>query len=125
MLLPASQRGLTLDGIARAQRGRRGHAVELRGGNAESIGGGLQPERGAFDAERKRSCQPCCAAFLKHPRRFAKKRLRQQEAGAGSNRRQLRCVPGREEAHRRDPQRRKKPGELVFDDVGERADDEK
>ena len=107
---------------ARARRGR--YCVETRLGDAEGFRCGAQPERRAFSAERKRRLDPAGAALLQRMRRVGEEGLREKKRRAGADRRQVGGAAHGEEANRRDAQHVEEAGELVLDDIGERADDQ-
>lgn len=57
-------------------------------------------------------------------RRIGEKRLGEKKRRAGADRRQVGGAAHGEEANRRDAQHVEEAGELVLDDIGQRADDQ-
>ena len=74
---------------ARALACRRGDRVEVCVVDAEGFAAAAQPARRAFGAEREGRGEPLRAALLERARRVGEEGLGEQEARAGTDRRQL------------------------------------
>ncbi len=96
----------------------------MRGVEPERRGGGLRTTGRALGAERERRRDAAGAAILERTRGVVEERLRQQQARARADSRQLGGAARRQEGDVGDAERGEEPAELVLHHVGQRADDE-
>ena len=112
------------------QRRRRAGAPRRRGGfeflsrDAESVGDRAKPSRRPFLAQREAGVDTLGAALFERARRIAQEGVSEKKRRVGADRGKIGGAAHGEETRRRDSQHIEEAGELVFHDVGERADDE-
>ena len=102
---------------------RRGHGLEMRRIDSESVGRGAQPRRRAFDAQRKgcgkaRAPRSSSARAVSARNGCASRKDGADRPGAG------RRAPRRGESEPDRCPAREQPLKLIFDDIGQGADDE-
>ena len=93
---------VTLQGLGGACAWLAGGVIKTLGRHLPFISNGLQPQGCAFLTERKRCADALRAALFKGNGGIAKKRLGQNVAGIGTDRRNAARTARRQEAHRAD-----------------------
>ena len=92
--------------------------------DAERLASSAKPIARAVDAEGKQCFDPLGTTTFERLCGIAQERLRQQEPGVRADRRQIARFAGGQAADIGDAKLAHEPQQLVFDDIGQRADNQ-